>query len=202
MQALIHFRDIFEALSNEKRLEIFSFIQENLFIAKSDLLIQFNLNRATLNHHLKYLIEANLVREQEMMIEGHKQYFIFSTVEIDPNPSFFQTRNDLDSILSVIDHWSEKNLTLGDWQDLRENLHTRIQTSPLLYALENRLFDSIQKLGSFSKKDIRCTICKSSNVEAFCYKCHNPICAECAHKINHEQIKEIFCRNCVEQLFS
>lgn len=88
------------------------------------------------------------------------------------------------------------------WYDFRESLQAEIKNSPLVHALENRLFEGVQKFSTLGKGIVRCTICKSSNVEYFCNKCQNSTCSECAHKINHDDSYEIYCRNCVEQLFS
>ena len=57
------YKQIFEALDNERRLELFEYILKKIFISKSELAKKFDLSRASLNHHLNIMLKAGLLFE-------------------------------------------------------------------------------------------------------------------------------------------
>ena len=61
-----------KALSSEIRLHILEYLLEVRIANKSDIMDHFNIERATLDHHLKPLLQADLVGQIEVIIDKVK----------------------------------------------------------------------------------------------------------------------------------
>ena len=80
--SIIKYKEIFEALGNDKRIKLYELINKEIFISKSRLAEELNLNRANLNHHLEKLKNAGLIMEKSLFINRRKQTFIVPLKEI------------------------------------------------------------------------------------------------------------------------
>lgn len=183
---------IFETLANEKRLEIYEFILQQYFVSKSELAIEMALNRASLNHHLKSLITAQLVKEIELIIEGRKQNFIFILKAI----SLTELINDIpDSgiVSSTMDKLENKRIVFESWPEIRQSLE-KINVD-FLEAIESRLFKHVSKIGS------TCGICNDKTSISTCKSCFTALCKNCQHVIKREEGEVILCQNCIKLYF-
>lgn len=197
--SLHDFQPIFNALENEKRIELYEFILQNLFVSKNDLVEQFSLNRANLNHHLDILTRAGLIFELELMLDARRQFFLIPLIRI-------QTQNFIinDQSFQLLQHqmvlWVKRNITLNSWKILRNELDNLDIDLEIIDFIESRLFPSFGKRAS--KITEFCYICRSTNVQASCYSCNNLLCPNHLRKITLKNDKEVnFCLNCVEKFF-
>ena len=188
---------VFEALANEKRLEIFEYINEHLFVPKTELIIKFDLNRAALNHHLKYLLSARIISEQELLIDGHKHTFLVPNVMISLE-TFIVNRTDIKRLKEIFDSLINQNMTFNKWQLIRASLlEDSLISSTLMQALEIYFFKDFQNVDD----NTICWVCLEKKALLLCQKCLRPTCSNCNHEIYQENKLLNYCRSCIESIF-
>ena len=107
---LKNYKQIFEALDNERRLELFEYVQEKQFISKSDLAKKFDLSRASLNHHLKIMLKAGLLFENGLFLDSRKQFFISPAISLHPD-QLVEQKKEHHHLSQQLDDWAKRNLT-------------------------------------------------------------------------------------------
>ena len=188
---------IFEALDNEKRVEVYHFILQNIIVSKSDLAKNFNLKRASLNHHLSSLLEAGLVYEKSLFLEGRQQTFIIPAVEIHPE-RLIEQKEEYQQLAVLLDFWSQRDLNIDTWQLFREELEK--MPANIINALENLLFPTSGRTTSARRS--YCNICHIQEAQVTCQVCKHLVCQIHSHEIKRDQDKTIFlCSNCLEKFF-
>lgn len=193
------FQPIFNALENEKRIELYEFILQNWFASKNELAERFSLNRANLNHHLEILIKAGIVLDIELMLDARKQTYLIPLVIIQPERLVKEEKKFL-ILRDQMQSWIKRNITLNTWKILRDELNDLDISSEIVDSIEGRLFPNLGK--RVSKTDEYCYICHLSVVLCSCYNCNNLICSNHARKIQLNNTKEVmYCLNCVEKFF-
>ena len=172
--SLKSYLNFFEALANEKRLEIYEFVLTNYFVSKSELAIEMDLNRASLNHHLDYLKNAQLVKEIELIIEGKRQYFLFILKVLNTTE---MSKDALDGIkaLNILEKLQYHVFTYESWQDIRQRFSD--MDPEFVQAIETRLFKHISKIGT------TCTVCNKKTSISACKSCLASMCKNCQHLI-------------------
>lgn len=195
--SLQSFVAVFEALANLKRIEIFEYLLKNLFVSKTELATDLNLNRAALNHHLKYLVSSGLIIEQEMMIDGRKHIFVLPIQNISIK-NLLEVRKDIQCLQNILISFQDQNLTLNNWQIIRSSL----QENPLISeelntVLEVRFFQNFQDHGELTI----CWICGERKASLLCQRCQRPTCETCNHTVEQQNKSINYCRNCIESLF-
>jgi len=193
------YKQIFEALDNERRLELYEYILEKIFISKSELAKKFDLSRASLNHHLNIMLKAGLVHERGLILDGRKQSFIIPGVSLHPD-QLVEQKEEYQNLVSQLDEWTRRNLTIDTWRILKEELDRNNIPPEVIEAIEIRLFPTLGK-----KPTIRsefCYICRTEGARISCYTCKNLICKTHEHQIKRKGEKTIIlCPNCVEKFF-
>lgn len=190
--SLPDFLNIFETLANEKRLEIYIFILNNYFVSKSELAIEMGMNRASLNHHLKSLIGAHLVKEIELNLEGKRQYFVFILKKVNVDDLVEEIPDSL-NVSSILEQLENKYLSFDSWSEIRQ-LFELIDNN-FLQAIETRLFKHVSKIGS------TCSICNNRTSISICKSCLTPLCKNCQHVIKTETGIITLCQKCIQQYF-
>ena len=195
---LKEFKAVFEALDNERRLELYEYILTRIFVSKSDLTKKFELSRASLNHHLKIMINAGIIYEKGLILDGRKQFFIIPAVKLYPERLIEQMETS--NLVDRLDVWTKKNLTLETWRILREDLSETNIPSHVIEAVESRLFPTLGKISPTTRE--YCYICRIHGAQVSCNICKNLICKIHTHQIKRgEEETIILCPNCVEKFF-
>ena len=190
---------IFNALENEKRIELYEFILQNIFVSKNDLTEKFSLNRANLNHHLEILIKAGIVFELELLLDSRRQTFLIPLMRIQTENLLLEDQT-FKQLKIQINSWSKRNITVNNWKILRNDLKNMNINSEVVNSIESRLFPNLGK--RVSKMTEYCYICRSSQVSCSCHNCKNIICSIHSRKIKMKNDKEVdFCLNCIEKYF-
>ncbi|MHA1450789.1 MAG: hypothetical protein ACTSP4_15380 [Candidatus Hodarchaeales archaeon] len=196
---LTNYCSIFSALGNEKRLEIFELVLKKGFISKKELAIDQDLKRASLNHHLKIMIETDLLHEKELILDGRKQFFILPAVRLHPE-KMIEKLIHYQSLSSHLDNWAGRNLTSTTWQQLRKELYSTDIHPDVISTVETRLFPVVDKT---SQRSGYCVICRDFNSRQICQVCKHPVCDVHLHKIERDEQETVFlCPNCVEKFFA
>ncbi|MFX1283132.1 MAG: winged helix-turn-helix domain-containing protein [Promethearchaeota archaeon] len=193
------YKQIFEALDNERRLELFEYILQRLFISKSELAKKYDLSRASLNHHLNIMIKAGLVHERGLILDGRKQFFIIPAVILHPE-RLVEQKKDYQNLAYQLDEWSKRNLTIDTWRILKDNLDKQNIPLVIVDVIKTRLFPSlVRKTPSTIEY---CYICRTEEAQNSCQICKNLICKTHEHEIKREgEETTILCPNCVEKFF-
>ncbi|MFX0212413.1 MAG: helix-turn-helix domain-containing protein [Candidatus Hodarchaeota archaeon] len=196
--ALKNYKQIFEALDNERRLEIFEYIQQKLFISKSELAKKFDLSRASLNHHLKIMLKAGLLHENGLILDGRKQFFITPAMALHPD-KLVEQKEEYQDLTEQLEEWTKRNLTFDSWTILKKELNRQNIPQTIVDVVETRLFPSLVKkavTGEF------CYICRTEEARTSCQICKNLICKIHEHEIKRDgEETAILCPNCVEKFF-
>ncbi len=195
---LKEYKSIFEALDNERRLELYDHILKKIFVSKSELAKKFELSRASLNHHLKIMINANIIYEKGLILDGRKQFFIIPAVKLYPERLIEHLATS--NLVDRLDVWTKKNLTIETWRILREDLSGTGIPKNVIDAVESRLFPTLGKTGPAIRE--YCYICRTHGAQVSCNICKNLICKIHTHQIKRTELESIIlCPNCVEKFF-
>ena len=193
------YKQVFEALDNERRLELYEYILQKIFISKSELAKKFDLNRASLNHHLNIMLKAGLVHERGLILDRRKQFFIIPAVTLHPE-QLVEQREEYQDLVGQLDEWTRRNLTIDTWRILREGLDREDIPQQVIEAVELRLFPTLGKRAPATHE--YCYICRTQGARVSCYTCKNLICKTHEHQIKREGEETIIlCPNCVEKFF-
>ncbi|MFX1283958.1 MAG: hypothetical protein ACFFB5_09900 [Promethearchaeota archaeon] len=197
--SLDNYFHLFEALSSERRRELFEFISKYNFVSKNDLAIKFNMKRASLNHHLDSLIKAGLINEVSLILDGRNHTFIIPMANIFPE-RIKEDKEDTQTLLKQLRIWTNRNLTLDTWNILRESLNNLDISEELLNSVEFRLFPLIGT--RISTETNYCFICRANKAQMACFACKNLICKVHSYNIDREELGTIsLCPNCVKKFF-
>ena len=195
---LLDFQPFFNALENQKRIELYEFILQNFFVSKNELANQFSLNRANLNHHLAILANAGLIHELELMLDARRQVFLIPLVRIQTENLILEDQT-FQLLKNQMELWVKRNITVDSWKLVRNELDN-LNINEIVNIIENRLFPSLGK--RISKNIEYCYICRSNNVKTLCFNWINFLCSNHSRKITLKNNKEVnFCLNCVEKFF-
>lgn len=190
---------LFEALSSERRRELFEFISELNFVSKNDLVIKFNMKRASLNHHLESMIKAGLIHELPLLLDGRKHSFLIPAVRIFPK-RLVEDKKETQDLVKQLRIWTDRNITLNNWNILRESLSNLNIPEDLVTAVELRLFPTIGTRASIDAN--YCFVCHTNKAHQVCYTCENLVCKVHTYKIDREELGTIsLCPNCVSKFF-
>ncbi len=190
---------LFEALSSERRRELFDFISKYYFVSKNDLAIKFNMKRATLNHHLDSLTRAGLIHEVSLILDGRNHTFIIPAVKIFPE-RLIEDQKDTQTLLKQLRIWTNQNLNLNNWNILRESLNNLDIPEDILNSVEFRLFPLIGTRVSIETN--YCFICRANKAQMACFACKNLICKVHSYDIDREELGTVnLCPNCVNKFF-
>lgn len=196
---LRQYKQIFEALDNERRLELYEYILHKKFISKSELAKKFDLSRASLNHHLNIMLKARLVFERGLILDGRKQFFITPAVSLHPD-QLVEQKTEYHNLAEHLEEWTKRNLTIDTWRILKKELNRQDIPPEIVDVIEARLFPSLMKRTSTTSEN--CYICRIEEARISCYTCKNLICKTHEHEIKREGEETIIlCPNCVEKFF-
>jgi len=187
-----------KALSNPVRMQIFEYLLERRVANKSDLLAETGLERASLNHHLKSLAQAELVGTVEVTIDKVKNSLCFLSASVN-----LESRSELSS------------------QGVRALLGTEVESDVDHTEIEERAQRAIRK-GELGRNDAKailrtlfehrgrgtkntCTSCgriKRMSSLALCDNCLRPACKTCRQTVDKtEPGAETICDRCMKELF-
>jgi DNA-binding transcriptional ArsR family regulator len=195
---LKQFKQLFESLDNERRLELFEFIEQTYFISKTELAERFDLKRASLNHHLDIMLKAGLIYEKRMNLDGRRQSFIFPAIKLRPE-RFLEPKKELIDLEELLEVWEKRVLNADSWQILREELNRSTIGTDVITAVESQLFPATGKKSSIINF---CVICHAKDPHHACNVCKNLICQQHTHFIERDEEDAVsLCPNCVEKFF-
>lgn len=183
---------IIKALSNEKRLEIYNFIKERKVLIKSEILKQFNMNRAALDHHLDLLTKAKLVEILDININNRKYSFVIFKSDFLISLEEMSTSRISKHIPRKITEDVFHEITEKLWflNDLESN-DIVVFLSKIAEKLDLKAWELFCKQCRKNISIMRCSVCK----KMICDKC-----GEIIRKTDQEQV--IFCTSCLEKQFS
>jgi DNA-binding transcriptional ArsR family regulator len=197
--SLKKYKQIFEALDNERRIELFEYILQKKFISKSELAKKFDLSRASLNHHLNIMVKAGLLFEKGLILDGRNQFFITPATSLHPD-QFVEQKEEYHHLAEQLEEWSRRNLTIDTWRILKEDLKRQNVPQMIVDAVEERLFPSLVKRAPTTSE--YCYFCRTEEARISCHTCRNLICKTHEHEIKREGEETIIlCPNCVEKFF-
>ncbi len=193
------YKQIFEALDNERRIELYEYILQRIFISKSELAKKYDLNRASLNHHLKIMLNAGIIFERGLILDGRKQIFITPAVVLHPE-RLIEPMEEYLNLAEQLEEWTRRNLTTETWRILKDELNRQKISPNIVDMIEIRLFPSLMKRESTTTE--YCYICRTEEARSSCNICKNLICKTHMHEIKRERDEPIIlCPNCVEKFF-
>jgi len=196
---LNEYSSVFEALNSERRRELFHFILSQNFVSKNDLSIKFNLKRASLNHHLTSMINAGLIQEVPLLFDSRKHTFLIPTVKIFPE-RLVEVQQDKQQLIDQLRIWTDRNVTLDNWNILRKSLDNLDIQEDLVESIEMRLFPLIGTRASIETN--YCFVCRANKAHQPCFACKNLVCKVHSYKIDREELGAInLCPNCVKKFF-
>ena len=181
------------ALSNKNRLKMYSIIFEEGIINKTDLGQRLSLDRAALDYHLKYLLEAGLIGIHEQEINKNRHVLIYPQRDLKMEVSEMSSFKDMLLTLPPkleerrIDETFEslkkmtKTIGSGDIARIMKKLSKYVYTKP-------------------SKCDVCRGIIKDINVCENCFALACGDCMETIHKTEGNIVK--MCRKCIDELFT
>lgn len=187
-----------KALSNPIRSKILEYLMKKRVANKGDIMVELELERAALEHHLKPLIEARLVGVIEVIIDKVKNSLCFpkSRVTLDRHPELSE-----DVIREVIGDEIDSDVNHDEIQEKaqREVESGKIEQEDAV-AIVRTLFEH---RGRGTKN--MCSVCgrirKMADL-ALCERCFRPVCSKCKHVIQkQEDDTELLCDRCLAQLF-
>ena len=197
--SLNDYSHLFEALSSERRRELFEFVSTFNFVSKNDLAIKFNMKRASLNHHLDSMMKAGLIHEVSLILDGRNHTFIIPGVKIFPE-RLRKDQKDTQTLLKQLRIWSGRNMTLSNWNILRESLNNLDIPEDVVNSVELRLFPLIGTRASTEAN--YCFVCQTNKAQMACFACKNLICKVHSYNIDREELGTIsLCPNCVNKFF-
>ncbi|UCE14098.1 MAG: hypothetical protein JSV04_02705 [Candidatus Heimdallarchaeota archaeon] len=168
-------------------------------MSKNDLAIKFNMKRASLNHHLTSMITAGLIHEVSLSLDGRKHTFIIPVVKIFPE-RLVEDQKDNQKLVDQLRIWTDRNVTLDNWNLLRKSLDNLDILEELVNSIEFRLFPLIGTRSSIEAN--YCFVCRTSKAQQVCYACKNLVCNVHSYKIDREELGSInLCPNCVNKFF-
>lgn len=185
--------ELIRAISNNKRLELLNYIYKNPFSIKSDLITEFNFQRAGLDFHLSSLEEAGLIGTMIVKINNRKHVFVFPRAVWKINVNPLETEH-LDRIIpSEISIETIESLMETIWFD--ESLKNPQIIRSILLSLISKL--------EMGLNTIMCNLCRSEVAILRCFECRHFICQECSDIINkREGERIILCDRCIADQFS
>jgi hypothetical protein len=193
------FSALFEALNSERRRELFQFIFTLNFVSKNDLSIKFNLKRASLNHHLTSMIDAGLIQEVPLLFDGRRHTFLIPLVKIFPE-RLVEEQQDKQQLINQLRIWTDRNVTLDNWNILRKSLDNLDIPEELVEMIELRLFPLVGTRASIDTNF--CYVCRTNKAHQVCFACKNLVCKVHSYKIDREELGTInLCPNCVKKFF-
>jgi len=185
---------LLKAISNTTRLEILTFIQQQKFVIKSDILNHFELKRASLDFHLTSLDEAGLIGVKEIRLNNRKYVFVFAKA------TWKMTLTKVDT--AILQDVIPSEITEEGFYQLIESFW--IKTTPIkdLNIVKTVLESLSKKLTSESSK-YHCNRCETEQGIMKCSECHKLYCTECAKIINKtDGNKTALCYDCISDQFS
>lgn len=187
-----------KALSNPARVKLLEYLLEKRIMNKGDLMTEFRMERAALDHHLKPLIEAGLVQTMDVVIDKVRNCLCFplASVTIDSKEEISpKVVRDVvgDEIESDINH-----------DEIQEKAQKEVEKGTLnqedAIAIVRTLFEH---RGRGTKN--MCSVCgriKKMADLSLCDQCFRPVCSTCHRMIEKDKkSRELLCDRCVSQMF-
>ncbi len=185
---------LLKAISNNIRRDIFDYILKEKFVIKSEIITQFNLQRAGLDFHLTALEEAGLIGLLEIKIKGRKYVYVY------PKSIW---KIELESLETYALHEAlPPEVTITEFPQLAEKLwlNSSIIKNP---ETIKRILESITAKLDDNTTTILCHRCKSNLGIMKCSKCLDLYCTDCAKIIlRPDTTKVAFCSDCIADDFS
>jgi len=185
--------ELIRALANTKRLEILTYINKNIFLTKSELLSEFNLQRAGLDFHLSALEDAGLIGSIDIKINNRKHVFIYPKAVWKIIIAPLETENLNIALPKEISDKSIKMLMESIWTN--SSIKTPSTIKKILLSLISKLETDL----SF----FRCNLCRSNLGILRCSNCKHYICQNCSDIIDKRGGERIIlCDRCIADQFS
>ncbi|MFW9993482.1 MAG: ArsR family transcriptional regulator [Candidatus Odinarchaeota archaeon] len=185
---------VLKAYANEKRVEILNYIKKEHLVIKSDIIKQFDLKRAALDHHLNVLAGAGLIEIKDMKINNKQYSFVYPVAEIKVEVLPLLEAEFIASIPEEITKESYQSLTRGLWLS-EENADKSIVSAILTKIIERLDLQMVEYL---------CWKCREAPGIVTCSNCGKLYCTNCIEIITKAEGDEkiIICYNCIEEQFS
>lgn len=188
-----------KALSNSTRVRILEYLLVKRVANKGDVIEELGLERAALEHHLKPLLDAELVSVLDVVIDKVKNSLLFPTasVSLDRQPEV-----SVDAMKDVIGTEIESDV---NHDEIQEKAQAEVKAGRLDHedavAIVRTLFEH---RGRGTKN--MCSVCgrirKMANL-TLCERCFRPACTNCSQTIQRDDgDSELLCDRCLNQLFS
>ncbi|MFW9849470.1 MAG: ArsR family transcriptional regulator [Candidatus Thorarchaeota archaeon] len=189
---------ISKALSNPIRKKILDYLLTKRIANKGDIMDEMNLERAALEHHLKSLVDANLVGILDVIIDKVKNSLCYpiASISMTRHPEMSKT-----VIIDVIGFEIESDV---NHDEIQEKAQSEVEAGNLeqedAVAIVRTLFTH---RGRGTKN--MCVICgriKKMDDLSLCDKCFRPVCSKCKHIIQREDnSSELLCERCLSTMF-
>ncbi len=189
---------VFKALSNPTRVKLLDYLLEKRMVNKGDLIAEMGLERAALDHHLRSLIEAELIQTMDVVIDRVKNCLCFPLCSISINSKQEITPSVVrdvigDEIESDINH-----------DEIQEKAQSEVEKGNLEQADAIAIVRTLFEHRGRGTKNM-CSVCgriKRMSDLSLCDHCFRPVCSNCQHLIEKEQkYTELLCDRCLSQMF-
>lgn len=186
-----------KALSNPTRVKIMEYLLDKRMMNKGDLMEEFGLERAALDHHLRSLKEAGLVQTMDVIIDKIRNCLCFPLVSVTVN-----TKEELSAsvIRDIVGMEIESDI---NHDEIQEKAQKEVEKGHLnqedAVAIVRTLFEHRGR----GTKNL-CSVCgriKKMADLSLCDQCFRPVCSKCHRVIDKEDRRELLCDRCLSQLF-
>jgi DNA-binding transcriptional ArsR family regulator len=187
-----------KALSNPARVKLLDYLLEKRIVNKGDLMAEMGFERATLDHHLKPLIEAGLVQTMDVVIDRVKNCLCFPLVSVT-----LETKQEIDPsvVHEIVGTEIESDI---DHNEIQEKAQTELEKGNLNQADAIAIVRTLFEHRGRGTKNM-CSVCgriKKMADLSLCDRCFRPVCTSCHRIIAKEnQGRELFCDRCLAQEF-
>ncbi|MFX0056312.1 MAG: ArsR family transcriptional regulator [Promethearchaeota archaeon] len=188
-----------KALSNSTRVRILEYLLTKRVANKGDVMEELGLERAALEHHLKPLVDAELVSVLDVVIDKVKNSLLFPVASVRLERC---TEISAEAMSDVIGTEIESDV---NHDEIEEKAQAEVKAGRLdqedAVAIVRTLF---AHRGRGTKN--MCSVCGRIRKMAdltLCERCFRPVCTNCHQTIQRDEGgSELLCDRCLSQLFS
>ncbi|MFW9810528.1 MAG: ArsR/SmtB family transcription factor [Candidatus Thorarchaeota archaeon] len=186
-----------KALSNPTRVKLLDYLLEKRIMNKGDLMTELGLERAALDHHLRPLKDAGLVKTMDVVIDKVRNCLCFPLFSV-----VIESKLEISAeiIRDIVGNEIESDINHNEIQEKAQN---EVEKGNLnqedAVAIVRTLFEH---RGRGTKN--MCSVCgriKKMADLSLCDHCFRPVCTSCHRIIEKGSSKELLCDRCVSQMF-
>jgi len=187
-----------KALSNPMRVKLLEYLLEKRIMNKGDLMAEFGIERAALDHHLKPLKEAGLIETIDVVIDKVRNCLCFPLVSIS-----IESKQEISPnvVRDVVGEEIESDI---NHDEIQEKAEKEVERGNLNQADAVAIVRTLFEHRGRGTKNM-CSVCgriKKMADLSLCNQCFRPVCSNCSRMIEKDkESRELLCDRCVSHMF-